>query len=57
MAKANASKSSTSETSDFVTDIEAIRQRARKHIEEGAVTDGYKGDRKTVIKILNEALL
>jgi len=40
----------------FVSDIKAIRQRAREHIQQGAVTQGYKADRKTVIKILNEAL-
>jgi bacterioferritin len=40
----------------FVADIEAIRQRARQHIEDGAVTDAYRGDRETVIKVLNEAL-
>jgi bacterioferritin len=40
----------------FITDIEAIRKRARQHIEEGAVTSGYKGNRDAVIKILNEAL-
>jgi bacterioferritin len=39
-----------------VADIEAIRQRARQHIEDGAVTDAYRGDRNTVIKVLNEAL-
>ena len=40
----------------FVTDIENIRRRARQHIQNGAVTEGYKADRETVIKILNEAL-
>src|SRR6266480_551373 len=40
----------------FVSDIEEIRRRARQHIENGAVTDGYKGDRETVIRVLNEAL-
>lgn len=40
----------------FLTDIQTIRQRARKHIEDGAVTAGYKADRATVIKLLNEAL-
>jgi bacterioferritin len=40
----------------FVSDIEAIRKRARQHMEQGAVTDGYKADRPTVLKILNEAL-
>jgi bacterioferritin len=41
---------------DFISDIVAIRNRARKHIEEGAVTEGYKANRETVLKILNEAL-
>lgn len=40
----------------FLSDIKTLRQRARKHIERGAVTEGYKADRKTVVKILNEAL-
>lgn len=42
--------------SNFISDVEAIRKRARQHIEEGAVTEGYKGDRGTVIKLLNDAL-
>lgn len=40
----------------FLTDISEIRRRARQHIENGAVTDGYKGDRKVVLRVLNEAL-
>ena len=40
----------------FLTDIKTLRERARKHIENGAVTEGYKADRETVIKLLNEAL-
>ncbi len=40
----------------FVTDVKALRERARRHIERGAVTDGYQADRETVIKICNEAL-
>ena len=40
----------------FLTDIKTLRERARKHIENGAVTQGYTGDRETVIKLLNEAL-
>jgi bacterioferritin len=41
---------------DFLTDITTLRERARKHIEDGAVTQAYKGDRGMVVKILNEAL-
>ena len=40
----------------FVSDIEEIRRRARQHIENGAVTEAYRGDRGTVIRLLNEAL-
>ena len=40
----------------FLSDIKTIRQRAREHIARGAVTDSYKADRKTVLKLLNEAL-
>jgi len=40
----------------FLTDIKTLRERARKHIEDGAITPGYSGDRETAVKILNEAL-
>lgn len=40
----------------FLSDISELRARARKHIENGAVTAGYQADRITVIKLLNEAL-
>lgn len=39
-----------------LTDIKTLRERARQHIEKGAVTSGYAADRKQVIKMLNEAL-
>ena len=42
--------------SGFLTDIKTLRERARKHIEEGAVTEDYKADRETVVRLLNEAL-
>jgi bacterioferritin len=40
----------------FLSDIQELRRRARQHIETGAVTDTYRADRETVIRILNEAL-
>ena len=40
----------------FLTDIKTLRERARQHIQNGAVTEGYSADRETVIKLLNEAL-
>jgi bacterioferritin len=41
---------------NFLSDIQELRRRAREHIEQGAVTSGYKADRQKVIKVLNEAL-
>jgi len=40
----------------FLTDIKTLRDRARAHMSAGAVTEGYKADRGTVLKVLNEAL-
>src|SRR5213082_4124094 len=40
----------------FITDVTELRARSRKHIEKGAVTEGYSADRETVVKLLNEAL-
>ncbi|HMG75799.1 MAG TPA: ferritin-like domain-containing protein [Pyrinomonadaceae bacterium] len=40
----------------FLTDIKTLRERARQHIERGAITEGYSADRETVIKVLNESL-
>ena len=39
-----------------LSDIKTLRERARQHIEKGAVTSGYAADRGSVIKMLNEAL-
>jgi bacterioferritin len=40
----------------MLSNIHTLRERARKDIEEGAVTSGYAADRKVVITLLNEAL-
>ncbi len=40
----------------FLSDIQEIRRRARQHMERGAVTEGYKADLETVLRVLNEAL-
>jgi bacterioferritin len=40
----------------FVRDVEEIRRRAANKMEEGAVTESYKGDVNKTIEILNEAL-
>ena len=41
---------------NFLDNIEEIRARARKQIEDGAVTQDYGLDRERVIGILNAAL-
>jgi bacterioferritin len=40
----------------FLSDVTELRRRARQHIEEGAVTESYRGNKETIIKMLNEAL-
>src|SRR6476660_3495757 len=40
----------------FLSDIQEIRRRARQHMEKGAVTENYKADLTTSIRVLNEAL-
>ncbi len=41
---------------EFLSDVKDLRQRARQHIEQGPVTEGYKADREKVIAVLNEVL-
>jgi len=41
---------------EFLNDIEDIRKRARRNLDKGAVTDGYRADRETVLELLNAAL-
>ena len=39
-----------------LTDVKTLREAARRHIEEGAVTEFHSKNRETVIGLLNEAL-
>jgi bacterioferritin len=39
-----------------LTDVATLRERARKNISDGAVTENYAADRERVLKLLNEAL-
>jgi bacterioferritin len=39
-----------------LTDVQTLREEARRHIEEGAVTHGYSADRDKVLQMLDEAL-
>ena len=40
----------------FLSDVQTLRDRARKNIEQGALTDAYKGDPKQTIEILQSVL-
>lgn len=40
----------------FTADVKEIRNRARKKIEDGAITEAYKGDVERTIHTLNDAL-
>ena len=42
--------------SGHLSDAATLRQRARRGLETGAVTEGYQADRGTVLRLLNEAL-
>src|SRR5436190_10269333 len=57
-SRAMAEQSGAKPVSDkpFLTDVKTLRERARIHIEQGAITEGYSADRDTVVKLLNEAL-
>ncbi|MBF8740514.1 ferritin-like domain-containing protein [Pseudomonas guariconensis] len=39
-----------------LTDVQTLRERARQHVEQGAVTEGYSADRDKILRLLNEAL-
>ncbi|MFB4391543.1 MULTISPECIES: bacterioferritin [unclassified Pseudomonas] len=39
-----------------LTDVKTLRERARQHVEQGAVTEGYSADREQILRLLNESL-
>ena len=51
-----ANESANKHDKPFLTDVKTLRERARQHIREGAVTESYAGNTETACKILNEAL-
>ena len=53
--KKAATKKASSTTSTF-TPVKTLRERARKNIDKGAITESYHADRKVVIEKLNESL-
>lgn len=39
-----------------LTDVPTLRQQARQHVDQGAVTAGYTADRTAILKLLDAAL-
>lgn len=37
-------------------DVKTLRERARKNVEQGAVTEGYSADRNEILRLLNDSL-
>jgi bacterioferritin len=46
----------TGPAAGFLTDVQELRRRAREHIANGAVTEGYRANREVVVDLLNQAL-
>ncbi len=51
-----ASPPAAGQPNGIISDIAAIRDRARQQVSQGAVTPSYGADRQVVLKLLNEAL-
>ena len=47
---------STNHATPFLSDVKTLRERARKNIQDGAVTENYGGDVKKSIELLQGAL-
>ena len=46
----------TKDSTPFISDVTTLRERARQHLENGAVTSAYGGDVKRTIEILQAVL-
>jgi bacterioferritin len=49
-------RTASASSKPFLTDVQTLRDRARKHIEDGSVTPNYEGDVKKTIEILQAVL-
>jgi bacterioferritin len=52
----NAIPQQTPQGKSALTDVKTLRDQARKHVEEGAVTENYGANKERVLELLNEAL-
>jgi bacterioferritin len=53
---ASTNATSSDKVAPFLSDVNTLRERARQHIVDGAVTLGYGGDTQTAVQVLNVAL-
>ena len=53
---AEPTKDPAKQSGAFFTDVTELRRRARKHLEQGSVTDTYEGDVQKTIELLNTVL-
>jgi bacterioferritin len=56
MDKATTAIKPSNSAKPTLTDVPELRRRAREHVENGAVTDAYRGDRIAILDLLNQAL-
>jgi bacterioferritin len=49
-------KETKSKGTPGISDTKTLRERARQHVDSGAVTPSYAANRETVLRLLNEAL-
>lgn len=55
-AMTTASNTAKQASAPFISDVKTLRERARQHIEQGAVTETYIGDAARTIEILQSVL-
>ena len=56
MSRPASTHTRTAQTTPFLSDVKTLRDRARQHIADGAVTRGYGGDPQAAVRVLNTAL-
>lgn len=56
MGQTSPTGTAADKTQPFLTDVKTLRERARRNIEDGGITESYEGDPKLAIEILQSVL-
>ena len=56
MGQTNPTSPASATAQPFLTDVKTLRERARRNIEDGGITQSYEGDPKRAIEILQSVL-